>query len=542
MKKHELHPSAPGSKAAPAKIDIEKLALEFADKYHPGTECVILTGSQTEPDFLSDQSDIDIVLIGSQFHGSSSDGTIDNGHKIDFTIVGYSNIMDMLVDVSYSSPCIVLNMIRTGVILRDETGIGALAKEYCLEAYKKGCRNSTNDAKSIAIWLTKLRKHLMKNLDGRYIPFLAGDFLRWVTAAHILLHQKGWYPYDGFRMVKSVLLRDEKTSFLDDMIRLERDYVEKPHDNIHLILMYVNKYLNLLGREYPAVIDDNRLILNLNFRDQNPGCFYGEICADILDHPYLSKYFTLGHMHDYRHIFKNRYCLVFDTEPEGYEEIRLMKELDDLFWQRRRRVTDMCIVNPAYLLDLCGDAEILKRQESLLSHIVRQIARSVEEEETYNGNKIFLLGVIMSTVILRTFKITDGEIRELLGYLSGKWLAPKSGPEVEAYFRNTYAKNESTYRAIGKQFVERPGLENDDIDLRGVLDRSYSLAEAVAASTVKLPGLCLCSMKMDDTASAEKKSLLWHISNTLEMMLNTIGVEGKDRSYFAYVVKRLYDL
>lgn len=524
-----------GQKTTSAKTDIKELALRFADKYHPGTECVILTGSQLEPDFLTPQSDVDIVLIGSQFSNVSSDGFKDGNHKIDFTRIGCSNIMNVLVDVSYSTSPTVINMIRNGVILRDETGIGKFAKEYCKEVFKRGNRNSRNDANGLIIGLTKLKKHLLKNLDGRYIPFLAGDFIRLVSSAYLFLYNKGWYSPDGFRLVKSILIKDGGSSFLNDMIRLERDYIEKPRENRDIVLLYVDKYLNLLGRTDSSVSDGGRLILNINFRDQSPECFYGDICADILTNPYLSKYFILGHIHDCRYIFKNRYCFVFDKKLDGYDELRLMRELDGLFFERRKRIINMNIVNPAYLFDLCNDFHILEKQESLMSYINAAIIQSAKDGR-HDCRKAFLTGVTICITLLRSFKISVEETRSLLEFLSKKWLCRNNVHSVETYFNNTYTKNSSLYDTIRERFVEQAAILDSGIDLNVVSKRSALIADAVANSVVKLPDLCLLSLN----TLPVKKPVFWHISNILEMMLNSIGVEHRDRSYFAYVIKRLY--
>ena len=77
--------------------EIKQIALSIVDKYYPDTKCAILTGSQIEPEFVTSQSDIDIVLIDTLFRDISSDGLKEEGFKVDFTRVDYLNLIKRLI-------------------------------------------------------------------------------------------------------------------------------------------------------------------------------------------------------------------------------------------------------------------------------------------------------------------------------------------------------------------------------------------------------------------------------------------------------------
>ena len=168
--------------------DIKRKTLEIVDKYYPHTQCVILTGSQLEEDFLTPVSDIDIVLIDETFCDTSSDGAKEGDFKVDFTRVSLINLFELLVDFCYSISPIAAQMLRTGCILRDYKGIASLAKKWCEQIYNRDCYNGENEIKALKILFMSLcsRRRRWRRYAGFFAcarNYCSGYWARMTTTA-----------------------------------------------------------------------------------------------------------------------------------------------------------------------------------------------------------------------------------------------------------------------------------------------------------------------------------------------------------------------
>ena len=533
------------------QTNIKEKALEIANKYYPEAKCVILTGSQLEPEFLSPVSDIDILLIGSQFNNVSSDGLKEENYKIDFTRVDYLNLINILIDSSYNPNSILIYMLKDGVILKDETGIAKLAKAFCEYLFVEGNKGYHNELRSLKTGLTKLKKHFLKKLDRLYNPFILGDFLKLMASSYLFIRDNGWFAHDGFRQVKKILITEKNAPFLNDMAHLAHGFINNPSDNVDIILNYIDKYLSILGKPQISSHFDKKLIININFRSQNLNVFYRDICHSILMHPYLSNFFMIGQIHNYRHIFKNKYSLIFNNKLEGYDEIVLMKELYSLFFKERKRILDLDMVNPAYAYKIFGNEDVFEKVEDLLSYVSHEIILRINLDKRYNPHKIFLIGMIISIIMLKSFKINPDKVPVLADYLMKKWMPSdyiqsinyenigKLSTKLVRDFHNSYINNKSIFDEIQKEFILNGNMVNDEIDLNKISNYCQDVIQSINNSTYKLSDLNILSVDIN-TITLEEKTSYWYLSNTLEMMLNTIGIETENRSYFAYVLGCLY--
>lgn len=535
------------------KTNIKEKALEIANKYYPEAKCVLLTGSQLEAEFLSPVSDVDIVLIGSQFNNVSSDGLKEENYKIDFTRVDYLNLINILIDNSYNPNPTLIYMLKDGFILKDERGIAKLAKAFCEYLFVKGNKDQHNELRGLRTGLTKLKKHFLKKLDNLYNPFILGDFLKLMASSYLFIRDNGWYAHDGFRQVKKILITEKNAPFLNDMAHLSHGFINNPSENVDIILNYIDKYLNILANPQISSHSDKKLIINLNFRNQSLNVFYKDICHSILAHPYLAKFFILGQIHNYRHIFKNKYSLIFNNRLEGYDEIVLMKELHSLFFKERKRILDLDMVNPSYAYKIFGNQDVYEKVEDFLSYVNHEIIMTINQDKQYNPHKIFLIGIIISIVMLKSFRIRPDKVQVLAAdYLMKKWMPSdyiqstnyenigKLSEKLIRDFHISYINNKSVFDEIQEEFILNGNMTNDEIDLNKISSYCQDIIQSINNSTHKLSDLNILSVDIN-TITLEEKISYWYLSNTLEMMLNTIGIETENRSYFAYVLGHLYN-
>lgn len=530
--------------------EIKQIALSIVDKYYPDTKCAILTGSQIEPEFVTSQSDIDIVLIDTLFRDISSDGLKEEGFKVDFTRVDYLNLIKILVESSYSSNPVILYMLKNGIIIKDKTGIGHLIQEFATRLVIEGNKNYNSELRSLIIGLTKLKKHFLKKLDERYDLYLLSDFLRLTTTAYLFMRDDGWTPVDGFRQVKHLLLKEEESCFLSDITKVSRTFLEAPRNHTNLIFNYIDKYLNRLVVSNKHNDFERKLIVNLNFRSQNIDIFYKDICHLVTKHSYLSRYFVLAQCSPYKYILKNRFTLIFDKRVAGYDEVKILKELENVFFHKRKRILDFCIINSYYDYELMGDIEFYDFVEQFISYINKDIIRLTYEEQKYNTKKVFIIGLLISIHFLRAFQISQYNISDLVNYLINKWLpdgyAQKCNRTQLIQKNKVWKKKfEISFNNDKPVFEELQLMIESDISICSNVDfaKIYSFCDSIADRIVnnvnKLPALYILTVDIDNL-SEQEKTQVWYISKTMDLFLNSLGLNLENRSYFAYVLGKLY--
>jgi hypothetical protein len=122
----------------------------------------------------------------------------------------------------------------------------------------------------------------------------------------------------------------------------------------------------------------------------------------------------------------------------------------------------------------------------------------------------------------------------MFGFLTKKWLPHNPFDSTEKTFEAKYLKNQSIYNDVRKQFIEHDDDDYDAIsglvNMNNIRNKSDNVARAIANSTTKLHDLC----------RSGSTSVLRHLSGIFEMALNVMGPGHEDRSYFAYVITKLY--
>ena len=155
-------------------LEISKTAVH---KFYPSAACAILTGSQTEENFVSLVSDIDILIIDFDFAGVSSEGMVYEGIKIDFSRVGIWNLADVLIESCYSKSNTIMNMIIIGHFINDAPNLEVSLRKYCQKLYRNSNVNYFSEYQSIRRNLIMLRKHFSKELRIEEIPLTLSDFI-----------------------------------------------------------------------------------------------------------------------------------------------------------------------------------------------------------------------------------------------------------------------------------------------------------------------------------------------------------------------------
>lgn len=299
-----------------------EISRALVHKYYPNAACAVLTGSQTEEDFVSLVSDIDILIIDFELSGVSSEGMKHNNLKVDFTRVGLWNLVDVLIDSCYSKNNTIMNMIITGYFINDKYNLENSLKTYCQTLYRHSNVNYFSEYRSIRRRLVMLKKHFSKDLKSEQIPLTLSDFMLEISKAYLFFQYNGKYGLNGYRRSKLLYKTDKDLSFLKHINELAKDYFisKKSKD----IIVQIDRFLgySLLNTKN---IQDFRYVLNINFARQNSFTFYTEILGRIKNDPYLKNLFLYGKKVNTNAVFNNEYVLVFENK-EGSLDASILKQ------------------------------------------------------------------------------------------------------------------------------------------------------------------------------------------------------------------------
>jgi len=192
-------------------------ALEISEalvhKYYPNVACAVLTGSQTEEDFVSLVSDIDILIVDYEFSGVSSEGLVHEDYKVDFTRVGLWNLVDVLIDSCYSKNNTIMNMVIQGHFIRDRFNLQNSLKIYCESLYRNSDINYFSEYQRIRRALVMLKKHFSKDLKRELIPLTLSDFMLEISKAYLFFNYNGKYGLNGYRRSKLLYKKEKDLAF-----------------------------------------------------------------------------------------------------------------------------------------------------------------------------------------------------------------------------------------------------------------------------------------------------------------------------------------
>lgn len=525
---------------------IEK-AKYFINKYYPNVEYAMITGSVLEAEFITLQSDMDIVLISKEFSGITSHVVVENSDKIDFTRLGYYQISTILIDSAYDHTCIILNMLCRGEILRDNQGVFAQIKDRAKTLLERGNLSSEIEFKKLQREMIKLKKNLSKTLNLQYNFFMLIDFAKLISSFHLFTISNGWYAIDGYRTVKEIYRKEQSMERINSIIQLVNEAQKNIRKYRPILISYIdwcitnpNSYRN----------ENDRLIIDIQFRHPSKVHFYGKVCDSIINHTYLAKYFIYGQTNPYAYIFHNKYVLIFDKQKKDFNEITVLKELYELFDKNRIKITQVNSVNPEYLNYFVKDKNIYSSLENILSQISTFSQILTENKKKFQPQKSIMICFILGVILAKELSLSKADIKRITQYLFFNWRPSSIISNIDyklvnrgnkLFIQNAalyYIINKAIYKNVYLQINATDFFELDNIDIQKVIYLFKELAININNSILQID--LLFQKQIMSPVDFLKMRKYYYYSVALDMLTNVVGIEKEEKSKLAYTIRRVW--
>lgn len=441
-----------------------ELSKTVVYKYYPNAVCAILTGSQTEEDFVSVVSDIDILIIDFELSGVSSEGMIYEGIKIDFSRVGIWNLVDVLTDSCYSKNNTIMNMIVIGHFINDSLNLEASLREYCQILYRSSNVNYFSEYQNIRRSLIMLRKNFSKELRDEEIPLTLSDFMLKISKAYLFFHYDGKYGLNGYRRSKLLHRTEKDLNFLKHINKLAKKYfINKDGKDI---IFQIERFLghSLLNTKN---IQDFRYVLNIDFARQNSFIFFTEIVSKIKGNPFLNNFFLYGNRVVTNSIFPYEYVLVFESK-NSVLDASVLERFNVLFEGIGIKGLKYKYIDAFYIKQSWLNVQNYLSYEPIFSVINEVVICVIANDLKYNYKK---MAPIFLYIVLRcklSWGISSNSIKEALVILRDKF-------KPSVYFQETNYEKVTSNNIIIKDL--------DDVFLKNNVDIIESFKEYILKNT-----------------------------------------------------------
>lgn len=429
-------------------------ALEISEalvyEYYPNVACAVLTGSQTEEDFVSLVSDIDILIIDYGLSGVSSEGLIHENYKVDFTRIGLWNLVDILIESCYSKNNTIMNMIIQGHFICDTLNLQNGLKAYCQSLYRNSDVNYFSEYQRIRRALIMLKKHFSKDLRNEQILLTLSDFMLEISKAYLFFNYNGKYGLNGYRRSKLLYKTEKDFAFLQHINKLAEGYFIKK--NSKNIIFQIDQFLgySLLNAKK---MQDFRYVLNIQFSRQNSFIFFTEILARIKRDIYLSKYFLYGKRVGTNTIFNYEYVLLFENK-NGTLDASILEcfniVISDIKKSKRLKHIN---VDAFYLKETWFDLTCYFTFEPIFGAINEILIALLKEDHKFNYKKTIPIFIYIILKCMQTWNLPSVRIIQALEILRDKH-------RMIDYYRDVSHQNIETNNRIIKDLDDAFQKEN----------------------------------------------------------------------------------
>lgn len=427
-----------------ALYDLNKVVetSEFlVQKHYPNAVCAILTGSQTEEDFVSVVSDIDILIIDIELSGVSSEGIVYKNINIDFTRVGLWNLLDVLVDSCYSKNNTIMNMIIMGHFINDTLFIEESLRNYCQTLYRNSNVNYFLEYQNIRRSLVMLKKHFSKELKEEQIPLTLSDFLLKISKAYLFFEYNGKTGLNGYRRSKLLYKTSKDISFLKNINEFAKEYYLT--QNNEKVIHQIDRFLeySLLNSKK---LQDFRYVLNIDLPRLNSYIFFTEILRLIKEENFLKTCFLYGKRVMKNSVFKHEYILVFENE-NGILDANILKHFNFVLKKSKfSKGLKFKSIDAFYIRELWFDLNCYYSFESIFKSINDVVMLIFKYDRKYNYNKMVPVFIYIILKCKQSWNLSSLDIIQALNILRNKYR-----PSI--YYQNVDNENISPNNRIIKE-------------------------------------------------------------------------------------------
>jgi len=273
-----------------------------------------------------------------------------------------------------------------------------------------------------------------------------------------------------------------------------------------------------------------------------------------LDNDYLSKYFQYGQISNYKNIFRNTYILVFDNNKPDFDEVVALRELYALFYCQNKDIVDLNIINPEYINSQFKDDKVYGAAERLAFTLSKEMNKIVTAKLKFEHKDMFMLSVIISMLIIKSLKLSPKDIESTCEFLLKKWRPRDVARDVksfnllkvnknfEDYTQFFYSVNQNIADTIKTLLAtDEKNLSFYDIDVTEIIHSCEDLSTEIIQAENTVPPLFIKLINSQNT-SQEYNDIkkMYYLIATLEMVINTIGINAESRCNLAYILMQLY--
>ncbi len=295
--------------------------------YLPANMGIVLAGSQRKNEVLSKTTDIDLVVLEVSFSHIQNFSLLHNGFKLDFTILPFTDIENILQNESNESKGGVLHMLNNGVVLKDNCNLFPIIQNKAALLISKIGGKVFADYQYNITSLSRNSKYLLKSLSKNQRTVLLCDIVSLISETESI-KISNW----ASKQHKLSLCENEDPTLLcNELIEIFNRSLHTG-DNTEISNL-TNYYLQTAESlvSYP-LSNTTRLLIDLDYPDFSVPDFLTSVLPFIKESEALNSSFSNFYLspRHYHKTYKNRVTLVFKISNHSHAA-QILKEAESVF-------------------------------------------------------------------------------------------------------------------------------------------------------------------------------------------------------------------
>ena len=388
-------------------MDIEGIK-QAIKTYYPYAIGAILTGSQSTETNFDRSKDIDVLIIDPAFPIRSSFVTKHRGYNFDFTQIPLFNIENILINESFESHGIVINMFINGQIIFDtESHFVAETITFVNDLYNQSSFSKNENFKKCIIALKKMRKQFSKNLETHEKFFIINDFFYTMVQAHLFKfnHQVNGGLYNAKELYKL------DKQFVNELTKLTNESLQD-EDIPHKIHAYIGIYVDTFTLERKKEL--SYLVIDMHYANISIKDFVKNVLPLVKKHPSLGRKFSYFFSSPtiYYYIYRYPISIVFlINEDDNYDSF--VYELDKLLSEYSQKRPWLSLTPTSYHAHKFKKTEFQNLFCEFLSENSLISEQLIQQNDTFDPRKFLLIAIIQITFIAGILKIQTDDLLKL---------------------------------------------------------------------------------------------------------------------------------
>ncbi len=514
-----------------------EVSEQILKKYYPNILGAILTGSQKNISNVQINSDIDLVVFDTLFSGISSEIIEHENLKIDVTRVSLTDIYSILIDEAYDLKGLILHMIITGNIIKDNNDIISDIQLLAGDFYNGQTLNYEKEWKGIINGLQQVKKGILKEKGYKYDFFLINQFTDLISSA-FLLNSNGWVNKGKHRVDDLIRINPD---FINDLVMLSKSFINYPDENRLNVIKYIDSYTEVPASITSAISLNKKTIVEIWYEDFSYTHCIEEVIPEFLKSLFLKfkfEYYSSVSFKN-RYIFKYNFYLVF----KATETAIIIDELIN-FSKNAGYEISLKKVNSFFKEKIIPDSEI----DDCFSKILHFLSISLIDKK-FNYKLAFLSALNISIIFTKyLFNQNYSLSIHALNYLSRKWAYSSSYNNIsydgmmniyndnQKIFNEHYLKNSGIFESLFKATWSNPNkLKSGFLDFKLIDILIKKMSIEIKNSKDQIPGLSK-KVILTFVKNAKEALYLYYYSSFLEEVFGVLNIKSEDYGFISKIL------